>query len=43
MMPFGQVLTAMITPFTETGQVDYEKVWRTGPLTSPIMAPTVSS
>ncbi len=28
MMPFGQVLTAMITPFTETGQVDYEKVWR---------------
>ncbi|MEX0666853.1 MAG: 4-hydroxy-tetrahydrodipicolinate synthase [Acidimicrobiia bacterium] len=28
MLPFGQVLTAMITPFTETGQVDYEKVWR---------------
>ena len=28
MMPFGQVLTAMITPFTERGQVDYEKVWR---------------
>ena len=28
MMPFGQVLTAMITPFTENGQVDYEKVWR---------------
>jgi 4-hydroxy-tetrahydrodipicolinate synthase len=28
MSPFGQVLTAMITPFTETGQVDYEKVWR---------------
>ena len=28
MPPFGQVLTAMITPFTEAGQVDYEKVWR---------------
>lgn len=28
MLPFGQVLTAMITPFTEAGQVDYEKVWR---------------
>jgi 4-hydroxy-tetrahydrodipicolinate synthase len=28
MSPFGQVLTAMITPFTDTGQVDYEKVWR---------------
>ena len=28
MSPFGQILTAMITPFTETGQVDYEKVWR---------------
>ena len=28
MLPFGQVLTAMITPFTENGQVDYEKVWR---------------
>jgi 4-hydroxy-tetrahydrodipicolinate synthase len=28
MSPFGQVLTAMITPFTERGQVDYEKVWR---------------
>jgi 4-hydroxy-tetrahydrodipicolinate synthase len=28
MLPFGQVLTAMITPFTEKGQVDYEKVWR---------------
>jgi 4-hydroxy-tetrahydrodipicolinate synthase len=28
MSPFGQVLTAMITPFTEAGQVDYEKVWR---------------
>lgn len=28
MLPFGQVLTAMITPFTEAGQVDYEKLWR---------------
>ena len=28
MLPFGQVLTAMITPFTEDGHVDYEKVWR---------------
>lgn len=28
MLPFGQVLTAMITPFTEKGQVDYEKLWR---------------
>ena len=28
MSPFGQVLTAMITPLTEAGQVDYEKVWR---------------
>ena len=28
MTPFGQVLTAMITPFTDKGQVDYEKVWR---------------
>ena len=28
MSPFGQVLTAMITPFTEAGQVDYERVWR---------------
>ena len=28
MLPFGQVLTAMITPFTENGQVDYEQVWR---------------
>ena len=28
MLPFGQVITAMITPFTDTGQVDYEKVWR---------------
>lgn len=28
MLPFGQVLTAMITPFSEAGQVDYESVWR---------------
>jgi 4-hydroxy-tetrahydrodipicolinate synthase len=28
MPPFGRVLTAMITPFTEEGEVDYERVWR---------------
>lgn len=28
MAPFGEVLTAMITPFTDSGQVDYDKVWR---------------
>lgn len=28
MAPFGHVLTAMITPFTSEGQVDYERVWR---------------
>jgi 4-hydroxy-tetrahydrodipicolinate synthase len=27
MEPFGRVLTAMITPFTETGEIDYERVW----------------
>lgn len=27
MTPFGRVLTAMITPFKEDGQVDYERVW----------------
>lgn len=26
--PFGRVLTAMITPFTEDGDVDHERVWR---------------
>jgi len=26
--PFGTVLTAMITPFTDSGEVDYDKVWR---------------
>lgn len=26
--PFGQVLTAMITPFTEEGGVDHERAWR---------------
>lgn len=26
--PFGRVLTAMITPFTEEGEVDHERVWR---------------
>ncbi len=26
--PFGEVLTAMITPFTDSGEVDYDKVWR---------------
>lgn len=28
MAPFGHLLTAMITPFTSTGEVDYEKTWR---------------
>lgn len=28
MAPFGEVLTAMITPFTDDGQVDYDRVWR---------------
>ena len=28
MAPFGEVLTAMITPFTDTGEVDYDKIWR---------------
>ncbi len=28
MAPFGEVLTAMITPFTGSGDVDYDKVWR---------------
>jgi 4-hydroxy-tetrahydrodipicolinate synthase len=27
MQPFGQVLTAMITPFTEDGAVDHELTW----------------
>jgi 4-hydroxy-tetrahydrodipicolinate synthase len=27
MTPFGRVLTAMITPFKDDGQVDYERVW----------------
>ena len=27
MPPFGEVLTAMITPFTADGAVDYEQVW----------------
>jgi 4-hydroxy-tetrahydrodipicolinate synthase len=26
--PFGRVLTAMITPFTEDGGVDHERAWR---------------
>lgn len=28
MAPFGHLLTAMITPFTTDGEVDYERVWR---------------
>ncbi|HSL26840.1 MAG TPA: dihydrodipicolinate synthase family protein, partial [Acidimicrobiia bacterium] len=28
MTPFGSVLTAMITPFKDDGQVDYDQVWR---------------
>jgi 4-hydroxy-tetrahydrodipicolinate synthase len=27
MTPFGRVLTAMITPFKDDGQVNYERVW----------------
>jgi 4-hydroxy-tetrahydrodipicolinate synthase len=27
MTPFGRVLTAMITPFKDDGEVDYERVW----------------
>ncbi|HEY7704332.1 MAG TPA: dihydrodipicolinate synthase family protein, partial [Acidimicrobiia bacterium] len=27
-MPFGRVLTAMITPFRDDGGIDYERVWR---------------
>lgn len=27
-VPFGRVLTAMITPFTDAGDVDHERVWR---------------
>lgn len=26
-MPFGDILTAMITPFTKAGEVDYETAW----------------
>jgi 4-hydroxy-tetrahydrodipicolinate synthase len=28
MEPFGRVLTAMITPFTDEGAVDHERAWR---------------
>ncbi len=28
MAPFGHLLTAMITPFTADGDVDYDKTWR---------------
>jgi 4-hydroxy-tetrahydrodipicolinate synthase len=28
MAPFGHLLTAMITPFTSAGEVDYEQTWR---------------
>jgi 4-hydroxy-tetrahydrodipicolinate synthase len=28
MAPFGEVLTAMITPFDDSGEVDYDKIWR---------------
>jgi len=28
MVPFGHVLTAMITPFTSGGEVDFEQTWR---------------
>lgn len=28
MPPFGEVLTAMITPFDDEGRIDYERVWR---------------
>lgn len=27
-LPFGRVLTAMITPFSEQGDVDHERMWR---------------
>lgn len=27
-VPFGRVLTAMITPFTDEGDVDHERAWR---------------
>ena len=27
-LPFGRVLTAMITPFSEEGDVDHERMWR---------------
>jgi 4-hydroxy-tetrahydrodipicolinate synthase len=27
MPPFGEMLTAMITPFTDDGEVDYERAW----------------
>ncbi len=27
MAPFGRVLTAMITPFTEAGELDYDRIW----------------
>lgn len=27
-LPFGRVLTAMITPFTAAGHVDHERMWR---------------
>lgn len=27
-VPLGRVLTAMITPFTDTGEVDHERMWR---------------
>lgn len=27
-VPFGRVLTAMITPFTDEGAVDHERMWR---------------
>jgi 4-hydroxy-tetrahydrodipicolinate synthase len=28
MAPFGRLITAMITPFNDDGEVDYERVWR---------------
>jgi 4-hydroxy-tetrahydrodipicolinate synthase len=28
MAPFGHLLTAMVTPFTSSGEVDYEQTWR---------------
>lgn len=27
-VPFGRVLTALVTPFTEEGEVDHERMWR---------------